>query len=240
MSQTYSDSSFAIRADLAAVHSTTMESFSAPGTWFDAKERREIVALSRRARAERGYEIRGYTDEVQNVDLPAGALKLIKMVSCEAEKIDKNFYLELVSNGLHAEQYVEIVGLVARAVSVDTFCRSLGLSIRLLADARDGVPSKQLPDTATIDHAWVPIIPAGPKGGAPAQALYGETEFVANIFSALSLVPDEASGVMQLGQTQYVEARDFQNFKFFRDENFSRAQLELVAARISALNNCFY
>ena len=240
MSQTYSDSSFAIRADLAAVHSTTMESFSVPGTWFDAKERREIVALSRRARAERGYEIQGYTDEVQDVDLPAGALKLIKMVSCEAEKIDKNFYLELVSNGLHAEQYVEIVGLVARAVSVDTFCRSLGLSIRLLADARDGVPSKQLPDTATIDHAWVPIIPAGPKGGAPAQALYGETEFVANIFSALSLVPDEASGVMQLGQTQYVEARDFQNFKFFRDENFSRAQLELVAARISALNNCFY
>lgn len=240
MSQTYSDSSFAIRADLAAVHSTTMESFSVPGTWFDAKERREIVALSRRARAERGYEIQGYTDEVQDVDLPAGALKLIKMVSCEAEKIDKNFYLELVSNGLHAEQYVEIVGLVARAVSVDTFCRSLGLSIRLLADARDGVPSKQLPDTATIDHAWVPIIPAGPKGGAPAQALYGETEFVANIFSALSLVPDEASSVMQLGQTQYVEARDFQNFKFFRDENFSRAQLELVAARISALNNCFY
>jgi hypothetical protein len=240
MSQTYSDSSFAIRADLAAVHSTTMESFSVPGTWFDAKERREIVALSRRARAERGYEIQGYTDEVQDVGLPSGALKLIEMVSCEAEKIDKDFYLELVSNGLHAEQYVEIVGLVARAVSVDTFCRSLGLSMCLLGDARDGVPSKQLPDTATIDHAWVPIIPAGPKGGAPAQALYGETEFVANIFSALSLVPDEASGVMQLGQTQYVKARDFQNFKFFRDENFSRAQLELVAARISALNNCFY
>jgi hypothetical protein len=46
--------------------------------------------------------------------------------------------------------------------------------------------------------------------------------------------------VMQLGQTQYVGMNDFQNFKFFRDENFSRAQLELVAARISALNNCFY
>ena len=240
MSQTYSDSSFAIRADLAAVHSTTMESFSAPGTWFEAKERREIVALSRRARAERGFQIQDYTDEVQDIDLPSGTLKLIEMVSCEAEKIDKHFYLELVSNGLLAEQYVEIVGLVTRAMSVDTFCRSLGLSMCLLADARDGVPSKQLPDTATIDHAWVPIIPAGPKGGAPAQALYGETDFVANIFSALSLVPDEASGVMQLGQTQYVEARDFQNFKFFRDENFSRAQLELVAARISALNNCFY
>ena len=110
----------------------------------------------------------------------------------------------------------------------------------LLVDALDGEPSKKLPDSATIDHAWVPIIPAGPRGGAPAQALYGETEFVANIFSALSLVPDEASGVMQLGQTQYVGASDFQNFKFFRDENFSRAQLELVAARISALNNCFY
>ena len=240
MSQTYSDSSFAIRADLAAVHSTTMESFSAPGTWFEAKERREIVALSRRARAERGFQIQDYTDEVQDIDLPSGALKLIEMVSCEAEKIDKHFYLALVSNGLLAEQYVEIVGLVTRAMSVDTFCRSLGLSMCLLAHARDGVPSKQLPDTVTIDHAWVPIIPAGPKGGAPAQALYGETDFVANIFSALSLVPDEASGVMQLGQTQYVKARDFQNFKFFRDENFSRAQLELVAARISALNNCFY
>jgi len=240
MSQIYSDSAFAIRTDLAAVHNATMESFSAPGTWFDATERREIVALSRRARAERGFQIQDYTDEVLDIDLPSGALKLIEMVSCEAEKIDKDFYLELVSNGLLAEQYVEIVGLVTRAVSVDTFCRSLGLSMCLLADARDGVPSKQLPDTSVIDHAWVPIIPAGPKGGVPAQALYGETDFVANIFSALSLVPDEASGVMQLGQTQYVEARDFQNFKFFRDENFSRAQLELVAARISALNNCFY
>ena len=240
MSQKYSDSSFAIRSDLAAVHGATMESFCAPGTWFNAKERREIVALSRRARAERGFEILGYVDEVKNIDLPSGALKLIDMVSCESEKIDKNFYLELVSNGLLAEQYVEIVGLVTRAISVDTFCRSLGLSMCLLADARDGVPSRELPDTATIDHAWVPIIPAGSKGGAPATALYGETDFVANIFSALSLVPGEASGVMQLGQTQYVGMNDFQNFKFFRDENFSRAQLELVAARISALNNCFY
>jgi hypothetical protein len=30
------------------------------------------------------------------------------------------------------------------------------------------------------------------------------------------------------------------NFEFRRTKQFSRAQLELVAARISALNNCFY
>ncbi len=240
MDQLYSDSPFSIRSDLDVVHAGTLKSFTLPGTWFNAKERREIVALARRARAALGFEVVGFVDEVQNVALPSGAVELIDIVSCESEKIGNSFYQNALSKGLTAEQYVEIVGLVTRASSIDTFSRALGLSMSLLAPAKEGEPSKRTPKAAVMDHAWVPTIPGGAKGGEDAAALYGDEDFVPNILSALSLVPGEASSVMELGQVQYLSMNDFQNFKFCRDEQFDRSQLELVAARISALNNCFY
>lgn len=240
MSHLYSASPFAVRSDLDACHAIAITSFSSPGTWFSGRERREVVALARRCCARLGFEVAGFVDEVQNVALPSGAVELIDRVSCESEKIGNSFYRNALSKGLTAEQYVEIVGLVTRASSIDTFSRALGLSMSLLAPAKEGEPSKRTPKAAVLDHAWVPTIPGGAKGGEEAAALYGDEDFVPNILSALSLVPGEASSVMELGQVQYLSMDDFQNFKFYRDEQFDRSQLELVAGRISALNNCFY
>ncbi|MBT4206707.1 MAG: hypothetical protein HOI01_11045 [Proteobacteria bacterium] len=240
MSSLYSHSVVPVRPDLEAVHGTAMSSFSDTGTWFNGSERKEIVALARRVRHREGLELTGFVDEVTDIPLPSAVIELIQRVACDAEKIGKDFYEKIISEGLSVEQYVEVVGLVGRAVAIDTFCRALGFPMNALDAPRPGEPSSMRPKTATVQHAWVPTIPTGKQGGTDAAALYGDADFVANIFSALSLVPKEASLVMQMGQVQYVGADDFMNFEFRRSEQFSRAQLELVAARISALNNCFY
>ena len=240
MNSLYSHSLIPVRPDLEAVHGSAMSSFSDTGTWFSGSERKEIVALARRIRHREGLELLGFADEVTDISLPSAVIELIQRVACEAEEIGKDFYEKITSEGISVEQYVEVVGLVGRVVSVDTFCRALGFPMNALDVSRPGKPSATRPETAIVQHAWVPTIPSGKHGGKDAAALYGDADFVANIFSALSLVPQEASLVMQLGSAQYVGADDFMNLEFRRCEQFSRAQLELVAARISALNNCFY
>jgi hypothetical protein len=240
MSSLYSHSQLPIRLDLEAAHTTAVASFSEAGTWFDGAERKEIVALARRERYIQGFEMIGFEDEVTGIPLPPAVAELIHQVACASEKIDKDFFERMQSQGLSLEQYVEVVGLVSRAVGIDTFGRALGFPMNALDKAHSGKPSGERPESAVVEHAWVPTIPSGKKGGKDAEVLYGQIDFVANIFSALSLVPQEASWVMEMGQVQYVGMSDLMNFEFRRSEQFSRAQLELIAARISALNNCFY
>jgi hypothetical protein len=240
VSSLYNHSLLPIRLDLEAAHTTAMASFSNAGTWFNGAERKEIVALARRARHRQGFELTGFEDEVRDIPLPSAVAELIRQVACDSEKIDKDFFESVQSEGLSVEQYVEVVGLVSRAVGIDTFGRALGLPMNALNNSHPGKPSGDRPESTVVEHAWVPTLPSGKKGGKEAAALYGDADFVANIYSALSLVPQEASLVMEMGRVQYVGRNDFMNFEFRRSEQFSRAQLELVAARISALNNCFY
>ena len=62
---------------------------------------------------------------------------------------------------------------------------------------------------------------------------------VGNIRRALSLVPEEAHAWFQLVETQYLPGkwmRDFAN----EYRAITHAQIELIAARVSVLNQCFY
>jgi alkylhydroperoxidase family enzyme len=71
----------------------------------------------------------------------------------------------------------------------------------------------------------------------PEADLY-ESDFVPNIARALSQVPDHVRILQRETATHYVHLRDLQNPGVGRD--LDRLQIELVAARVSALNECFY
>ena len=62
---------------------------------------------------------------------------------------------------------------------------------------------------------------------------------LANIRRALSLAPEEAYAWFQLVETQYLLGkwmRDFAN----EYRAITHAQIELIAGRVSVLNQCFY
>ena len=56
---------------------------------------------------------------------------------------------------------------------------------------------------------------------------------------ALSLVPNEASGLFDMVDAQYLPGAIMADLRA-RHRAISRAQMELIAGRVSALNGCFY
>ena len=74
---------------------------------------------------------------------------------------------------------------------------------------------------------------------APEDAYIYHNRFGANIQQALSLVPAEVDGFFDMVETQYLNGAQMRDFGTeFRA--ISHAQIELLAARVSAINQCVY
>ena len=59
-----------------------------------------------------------------------------------------------------------------------------------------------------------------------------------NVIRALSLVPDEVRAWVDVSGAQYLSMEEMRSFESTRA--LDRAQIELIAGRVSALNECFY
>jgi hypothetical protein len=72
----------------------------------------------------------------------------------------------------------------------------------------------------------------------PEADLYPEAPFIPNIVRAMSLVPDEVRALCRSSDAHYVPVAQIGDVTIRRA--LERAQMELVAARVSSLNECFY
>ena len=62
-----------------------------------------------------------------------------------------------------------------------------------------------------------------------------------NVIRAMSLVPDAVRWLNELSAAQYLSVENGQMFDFVRGKGpLDRAQTELIAGRVSAVNECFY
>lgn len=240
----YDDAPFAVRADLAGAHRDAWERLSSPGTWLSAETRVAIIAEVRnvancalckaRKDALSPYSVDGTHDSLG--ELPENIVEVVHRVVSDPARLMKQWYDDCRASGLTEEEYVEIIGVVCSTVSIDTFCRGAGLPLRALPDPKPGEPTRQRPHNASQGEAWVPWIAAEdaegddiPRFGPPGS----------NVRRALSLVPAEAHGFMEMNEAQYlngVQMRDFSTDY----RAISRAQIELVAGRVSAINQCAY
>jgi hypothetical protein len=110
-------------------------------------------------------------------------------------------------------------------VGIDTFGRALSVSAPDLPEPERGEPTRIRPPGARVDVHWVPSVPA-------------VDPTVPNVRRALSLVPAEAQAFEEMGAVMYLPLDEL--MEFGRDRAISRPQMELLAARVSALNQCFY
>ena len=101
-------------------------------------------------------------------------------------------------------------------------------------------PARHVAQVETPCRAVCPSQPSDDPADAdgPEADLYPEVALVPNIMQALSLVPDEARALQRSSDAHYVEMQDLADPSARRD--LDRLQIELVAARVSALNECFY
>jgi hypothetical protein len=246
MTELYASAPFPIRDDVAAAHARTWARIARPGTWWDGAERIAIAAETRHApgcalcrrrkEALSPLAISGTHDSLGR--LPEIAVEVVHRVQTDPGRLGERWYRDVIARGLTAEQYVEIVSVVAHTVAIDTMARGLGFNLLPLPDPQPGAPSRQRPAGAKPGGAWVPWIEPDDAGGAEA-GIYPSDRPPANIMKAMSLVPEEARGFFDLVTHQYLPGAVMRDFE--REYRaISHAQIELLAARVSALNRCLY
>lgn len=233
----YADSKFPIPPAIVADHAADLASYGEPGTWWSGAERRAMARATRSARGRAGVLEMHESDEAS--DLPPALARVVERVAVSPKSCDRVFYDNALEGGLSDGHYVEAVGVVSRLVNLDVFARGLALPLRELPDAKPGDPSRERPKAAIEEGAWVPTLPAGRRGGEVGSALYGDL-MQPFIYRALSLVPDEARRVIAQGGVQYLPIDRFMEYDYAHYSALSRAQVEVVAGRTSAINECFY
>ena len=236
----YADAKHPVRDTISIAHQQTLQSFATPGRWFNAEQRTQIVAEARDARVAAG--VQEYDGNIAPSSLPDAVKNLVRQVAVDTTALTPDFFEDSLDAGLSDCEYVEIVGVVARSLSVDIFCRGIGVDTRPLPSPQPGKPSGGRPASAKHEKAWADTVPGGKAGGDDALYIYGtdQPEAAPFIYRSLSLVPEEAKGLIALGAAQYLEIPEFMNLDFTYEPQITRAEVEVVAGRVSAINQCFY
>jgi alkylhydroperoxidase family enzyme len=241
----YATAGVAVRADLKEAHREILEHVRAPGTWWSGAQRLALIrearhALTCRLCAERKAalspaSVRGTHDTVSS--LPANVVEVVHRVRTDPARLSRAWFDRMIATGLSEGEYVEIVGVVALMAGVDYFARSLGVALLPLPEPLPGEPSHHRPAGARGGTAWVPMV-APEDATGPEADLYGDAPLVPNIVRALSLVPDEVRALWRSSAAHYVPVGQIPDPSVRRA--LDRMQMELVAARVSAFNQCFY
>ena len=240
----YEGSPYPVRADLAAAHARAWERLGRPGTWLDGAARlrvaREVrhapqcALCARRKAALSPYAVEGKHDGLG--ELPDAWLEMIHRIVSDPGRLTRRWYEAMLAHGVAETEYVEIVSVIAHVTAIDTFARGLGLPLRPLPAPAPGAPSRYRPAEARQNEAWAPNIAWDEHGPNEADYFAGPP---ANIRRALTLVPDEARSFFDLVGHQYLPGPAMRDFaREYRA--ISHAQIELLAGRVSAINQCTY
>lgn len=235
----YSDSEFPVREDLADAHAAQFERFARAGIWGSAAQRLAVISEARQSCIDAGMlEAPEDGGAVPDVDLPEDVRAIIRCLAASPRDFDMDTYQRARDAGLSDPKFAELVAIVSFVVNLDVYARGIGVPLRPFAEPQPGTPSRELPVEAVPEQAFVPTIPNPPEGGALARELYGP--FKPYIMRALSIVPDEFRAHVELEQAQYVLLPKIMNFDYNHHEGLTRPQVEVVAGRVSAINDCFY
>lgn len=241
----YTRAGVAVRDDLQATHGAMLEHLRSPGSWFTGAERLAIAAESRAALdcalcAERKAALSPEHPKGEHTrisELPDAVVELAHRIRTDSGRLSRPWFERTLASGLDEAQYVEAVGVVTFVAGLDAFCRALGIDPFPLPAALPGAASRRRPANAKSGTAWVSMLAPEDCSG-PEADLYGAAPMVPNIVRALSLVPDHVRVLQHESHTHYVPLGALTDPSVGRE--LDRMQMELVAARVSALNECFY
>lgn len=229
MTQLYDQSPVAIRVDLEQAHRETVRSWAAPGNHWTGAERLAMVALARSARE--ADELPPWispttVDGLVGDDeiLPGAAIDAVWRLATHPGTLTESWYRDIIGRGLSPERYVELVAVVATAVCVDVFSAAIGVDPIRLPDPAEGRPDGRVIAGAAVTGHWVPTV-AG-RG--------------ANVGRALTAVPVAVEAWLRLSDVQYVPPEALIKDLTWSRGALDRMQVELLAARTSLLNECFY
>lgn len=242
----YDNSPYPIRADIGETLRAYWQRLASPGNWWTGAERVAIAAECRAARTcefcvERKEALSPYTGEYKHdsvTDLPDHVVDAVHRIVTDQTRITRHWIEKNAEGNLSVEKYVELAGIVVAVLSVDEFNRALGLPFEPLPEPITGEPSHYRPPNLETGTGFVPMIPRDGADGNEADLW--PPGFGANVIRALSLVPDAVRDWVNLSGALYLTPAGMANFIGQEDRSIDRAQMEIVAGRVSSYNECFY
>ncbi|MBI3370268.1 MAG: hypothetical protein HY017_00745 [Betaproteobacteria bacterium] len=234
-----------VRADLVEAHQRAWAAIAAPGTWLTGERRvalaaeiRNAIGCAHCARIKAALSpnaIEGAHDSLGV--LGAAEIELIHRVVCDPGRLSERWSQSVLARGLDEGEYVEIVGVIAMVMIMDTCTRALALPERALPAPREGAPSRYRPAGAKKQAAWLPLVE--PEDAVDADGPMYPSPKAGYIYRGLSLVPQSLREYWTLANCHYLPGQYIYQFdKSIRA--ISRPQVEILAARVSALHQCVY
>ena len=244
----YLSSQWPMRADLVEAHRRSWESLRKPGTWWTGAER---VALAAQVRAaadcdvcrERKAALSPYsvaTEHPADPLLPAAAVDAVHRIASDPARLSQKVVEDTVAAGLSDGHYVELLSVVIMLASIDRVHLALGLELEALPIPDSGEPSQRRPERAVVDVGWVPMLTLGKTKNSPESDLFADLPIAPNVIRALSLVPNAVRELRVLNAGHYMHEKNVGNPGSNGGRALERRYIELVGARTSALNECFY
>jgi hypothetical protein len=242
----YHDATVSIRADLPQTHRAYWERLAQPGSWWTGVERVAIAQETRNAltcqfcldrkQALSPYQAKG--NHTHGGSLSSVAVDAVHRIITDQGRITRQWVDDNAGNGLSKEAYVELVGVVVTVFSIDEFSRALGIEVERLPEPAPGAISRYRPAILSDDMGFVPTV--APHGNVGKEADLWQDARAANVIRALTLVPDAFRDWRAVASAQYLSFADMANFVKIESRSINRMQMELVAGRVSAINECFY
>ena len=222
----------AVRDDLAEAHRLAWEHIASPGSWFTGAQRVELAATVLMAVTDReplppwvpvSSAGRLQADRVA----PDAAHDAAYRIGRHAGTMTVASY-RTAADAIGELPFVELCAIASTVAAVAHFCRNIGVGIPPLPDPVDGDPTGERPDQlAEPALNWVPV-------AAPADE-------VAAVVQAYTAVPGEQRNTWRMADAQYMPNTEMVHPDWARRAGgLSRAQMELVAARVSQIRECFY
>jgi hypothetical protein len=242
----YDPLDFSVRDDIVAANCRAWERLGRPGTWWTGAERVAIAAEDRQAHyctlclarreAPSPESVQG--EHEHRGELPEPAIDAIHRITTDPGRLSRGWFERTLAAGLSDGHYVELVGVLVTLLSIDAFQRGLGVAPEPLPEPEDGEPSRYRPARAGDAGAYVPLLPWDANEGDEADLWPGRGG--ANVLRAMSLVPDEVRQMRDLAATYYIPIAQLRDMRSNAGRALDRPQIELLAGRVSALNECFY
>ena len=244
-SQSFAGSPFAVRADLVEAHERAWAAIAAPGTWLDGEQRVAVAAEIRHAvdcayckrikAALSPYAVDGTHDSLGR--LGAAQAELVHRVMNDPGRLTEKWANSVLATGLGEGEYVEIVGLVAMVMILDTCHRGLGLESRSLPAPAKGEPSRYCPPGAKKKAAWLSLVE--PEDAVESDGPMYSSPKAGYIYRGLSLVPQAVRDYWALANCHYLPGEYVYQFGT-SIRAIERPQVEILAARVSAMHECAY
>ncbi len=227
----------AVREDLADTHRRAWEHLASPGSWFTGEQRVELAATVIAAIADTDAtppwvgitttERFANDRSSDRLAAPAAAHDLAYRLARHAGTVTADVHAAAAA-ALGDLPYVEVCAIVSTTAAVAHFCRNIGVDVPDVPEPRTGEPTQEKPDeVVAAELNWVPV-------AAPADQ-------TAAVVQAYSAVPGEFENTWRMASAQYMPEEEMVHPDWMRrPDGLSRAQAELVAARVAQLRECFY